>query len=159
DEIALAKSGSPADSQFIQLKDINNEPFPSFDAPYKFMVFDGSGAPLDQETLSNSGGTQLNNWTVATSHAITAFGGSSDETLTMSLPVDAGQVCYTATSADTKYSCVAWGCVASPVNGALNFPAPPDGTSLSRQSGSTFNYSTPTPGAVNLAGTPATPCS
>ncbi len=72
----------------------------------------------------------------ATTAAQTSFDTGADRSIVPALPVDAGQVCFTSSA--TRYDCVRWGTIATPVHdffGASDdstVAAPASGTALAR---------------------------
>jgi hypothetical protein len=157
DEVMLS-SGGDSNARFVELNDSVDEPFP--DPPYRVVVYDTNGARTGAHTIAAQLGNRDNTkpFLIATAAADAALGSTRDETLAVALP-SPGQACFTAGDSERKISCVAWGCVASPLAEATRVPAPPDGQSVQRQGESaTFHLAAPTPKAANSAGTTAAAC-
>ena len=161
-EIAVSDNGSGT-QQFIELKDSSNEPFPF--PPYKVVVYDEGGAELGEQTLSASTvGTADETqeillasfaWQTANSPP------AATETLTVTLPQTAGQVCFTRGAAETRIDCMTYGCIASErqsESGGANGAIPPDSQSAQRDQFDVVTLGTPTPKAANTFGTPANAC-
>ena len=161
-EVMLSTGGN-ANAQFVELVDISDEPFPNDFAPYKLVVFDGAGVKVGAHQITTATLQGRNNtvpFLISTAAADSALASAGDEVLDVALP-SPGQACFTNGAAESKVSCVAWGCVATPVGGATNFQAPADGQSLQRQgaASSTFHVAAPTAKTANVAGTAAGACS
>ncbi|MEA2398209.1 MAG: type secretion system secreted protein VgrG [Thermoleophilaceae bacterium] len=159
---AMLSTGGNASAQFVELLDSSDEPFPTGSGPYKVVVYDAGGTRLGAHTIGTSllqGRDNTQPLLISTAAADTALGVTGDETLDVTLP-PTGQLCYTAGSSETQYSCVAWGCVTTAVGSATRVPAPPDGKSVQRQGigSSTFQLAQPTPKAQNASGTAAEAC-
>ena len=143
------------DDRFVELLDPADETFPTPQAPYKLVVFDGAGAkvgaqPIPEALLQGRDNTQP--------LLLSDTGG--DVPLSVTLP-SPGQACFTKGAGEQKVSCVSWGCVATTVSGgSTRIPAPGPGQSSQRQGvGSTvFHLAAPTPKATNIAGATADPC-
>lgn len=142
----MLSSGGNATAQFVELVDPVDEPFPAALQPYRLVVFDGNGARLGGQDLSNLAAVDAAEPYLIASDAA-GLGAARDAPLAMSLPQGAGQVCFTRQAAEVKVNCVSYGCPASR-------PAPADGQSLQRTSAG-FSLGSPTPNAPNAAGTPA----
>jgi hypothetical protein len=159
-EVMLSTGGN-ANAQFVELIDPSDEPFPSSTGPYKIVVYDAGGAKLGAHTISTAllqGRDNTQPLLISTAAADAALGVVGDEQLDVALPAT-GQLCYTAGSSESAIDCVAWGCIATPAASPLTrVPVPPDGQSVQRQSGSTFQLAQPTPKAQNAAGSSAEPC-
>jgi hypothetical protein len=166
-EIAVSQ-GADATRQFVELQDSSNEGFPS--PPYKLVVYDEDGVELGEQTLANTTVGATPNETNPILLASAAWSGANptptaNEALTVTLPQDAGQVCFTRGPAETRIDCMTYGCIASELNsesGGANGAAPPDGKSAQRQASNTVTLDTPTPKAANetdgeLAGACPTP--
>lgn len=144
-EVMLSNQGSTT-SQFIELEDPFNEPFPN--APYSLQLFDAAGASLGSVALTIPANTRR--LLIATAAAATQFSVTAQATLTVTLPPN-GQACFNNLSAHIH--CLAWGTVTSNViglSGNDTVVAPPDGMSIQRV-GTSYNLDTPSPGAVNTA--------
>jgi hypothetical protein len=150
-------------AQFVELLDPADEPFPTEQGPYKVVVFDGAGARVGAHTVGTpllQGRDNTKPLLVSTSAADAAYGVTGDEVLSVALP-DPGQVCFTKGAGESKLNCVSWGCITGQVSAAsTRIPSPPAGSSTQRQGigSTTFHVATPTPKAVNGAGTLADAC-
>jgi hypothetical protein len=152
-------------AQFVEMFDGAGEPFPALEGPYKLVVFDAAGTRLGAQTLDPtklagaSNSVPARPYLISTAASDAAFPGHpGDETLTVPLPTDAGQACYTAGSGETRYSCIAWGCAAhakDSVNGSPKGATPPTGQSLQLQGSGSVQSATPTPKQANTAGASA----
>jgi hypothetical protein len=161
-EVMLSTGGNSG-AQFVELLDPSDEPFPSSSGPYKIVVYDAAGTRLGAHTISTAllqGRDNTQPLLISTAAADAALGVTGDEVLDVALP-SAGQLCYTAGTPEGRFSCVGWGCIATPVDSSVErVPAPPDGQSVQRQgvSSSAFQLAQPTPKAANVAGSAGTPC-
>jgi hypothetical protein len=154
-EVLVSKDNDTA-IQYVELEDPVQEPFPS--NPYAVEIYDGAGTRLGQPVqLTIDPNTQR--ILVGTAAADTAFGTTRDATLPATLPAD-GQACFVRPGSNTKIMCLAWGCVqvriVAPV--MLRAPSPPNDQSVQVQGNGTYQLGTPTPDAVNVAGTMAANC-
>ena len=105
-EIGLSVGGQ----QFAELFDPGSEPFPS--PPYKLVVYNGAGAKQGDQVLKAD---------VISPNPVTGrpmllaaapVGGQSpDATLSVGLPTDAGQACFTRGMAETPIFCLRWGTI------------------------------------------------
>jgi len=160
-EVLLAGSGGDAGVQFVELLDKGGteEAFTPVFAPYKLVVYDGAGKQLAEQTLDPNGlraaasaGTE---YLLSTAAADSAFGVKGDEKLTVTLPADAGQVCFQGSPGNV--SCMSYGSITKPAalssqgTGAVHGPVPAAGLSDQRQSDDTVKATTPTPKAANRA--------
>jgi hypothetical protein len=158
----MLSTGGNAGAQFVELIDPSDEPFPSGSGPYKVVVYDASGVKLGAHTISTAllqGRDNTQPLLISTPAADAALGVTGDEALDVALP-STGQLCYTTGSSESMIACVAWGCIATPVESAVRVPAPPDAESVQRQgvNASVFQLGQPTPKAQNVAGSTAEPC-
>lgn len=153
DEFAL-------DQDFVELRKSGGteippeDQFPDESAPYRIVAYDGDGARIGGHTISPSLLRNQFRMLFSDTH------GAANDTLGIDLPA-VGQLCFTQGAGELPVTCVAWGCIASPVQaGITRVAAPPGGLSQQRQgSGSeVFHVAAPTPGAENIAGTEQEPC-
>lgn len=150
----LTSNGGDGAQQFVELQD-PAEPFPDLDAPYKLKVFDAAGAVVGAQTLSAAmlrTVAALRPILISTAAYDAAAGTSGDAVLTVSLPSDAGQACFTARSSDIRVHCMSWGTIATPLSGSggrTAGAAPGDGQSLQTQCDGTAALAPPTPAASN----------
>ncbi|MEA2374074.1 MAG: hypothetical protein QOD53_537 [Thermoleophilaceae bacterium] len=170
-EVVLASSGGDLSAQFLELYDQGGmeESFTPAFAPYGLSVYDAAGKPLpgDSQTLDATGlrnaAAADKQYLVSTPAADTAFGVTGDEKLTVSLPLSAGQACYTGMGG-TPFSCVTWGCITHAVStnsmgtGSAAGAVPPNGMSAQRQADDAIQIAAPTPKAPNRAGTSPAVC-
>jgi plastocyanin len=173
DEVLLAgPTGNSA--QYVELFDQggSSETFPPFAEPYGLAIFDAAGHPVGSQALDaskmNSARAAGRPYLVSTPAADASFTVSGDQPLTVPLPASAGQACYTATTGNTPYSCLTWGCISHAVDasagtGSVSGATPAAGESAQRQpDGSaqpdSVQLAAPTPKAVNSAGRSAAAC-
>ncbi len=166
-EVLLSHAGS-AYNQYIELLNLRDDNFSPAAAPYKFVVYDGEGAEIGEQTVPTD---SLRNRDDSKPYLAASPTTLSDSELGIEgydtpfytyMPVSEGQLCFTATAADLKVDCVSWGCVASPVSAGTNpIPVASGGKSSQRQGlgGAVFELAEPTPGATNLSGEAQESCS
>lgn len=146
-----------AGEQFVELRDSSDETFPTANAPYRIVVYDGAGARLGAHTISTALLQGRDN-TQPLLLGTDGLAGLRHEELAVTLPA-VGQACFTHGSAENRLSCVAWGCTASPLSGGARVAAPGAGKSASRQgSGDAWHVASPTPLASNAAGESGEAC-
>jgi hypothetical protein len=160
-EIAVSQGGDST-RQFVELQDSSNEPFPS--PPYKLISYDAAGNEVGDQTVSTLVGPPDEtspillasvNWQVENpSPAV-------NQSLTITLPQGAGQVCFTRGAEETPIDCMTYGCITSELSsesGGANGAVPPDGQSAQRDQFDVVTLGTPTPKAANTSGTPTVAC-
>lgn len=143
-EVLLSNNGSTT-SQFVELEDSVQEPFPS--PPYSIELFDAAGQSQGSQTITVPANTQR--LLIATAQAQTDFGVTADAILTLTLPTN-GQLCFKR-GASALIHCLRWGTITTPVpaqSGTNPGASPGDGMSLQR-SGNAYCVNTPTPDAAN----------
>jgi hypothetical protein len=161
-EIAVSQ-GSDSTRQFLELEDDGNEPFPA--PPYKVVVFEDDGDELGEQTLSapTIAAAATGQPVLLASAAWQTANPTPDETetLTVTLPQGAGQVCFTRGDTEQRIDCMTYGCIASErtsESGGANGAVPPDGQSAQRDQFDVVTLGAPTPKAANTAGTAAPAC-
>ena len=169
-EVMLGKDGNP-DVQFVELLDSADQSFSPDDGPYGLKVFNAGGTQIAQHnfppTFLPGKDTSLP-ILISNQAADTALGKTGDlhTDLPLSLPADAGRVCFTAKGGGDEVSCVAYGCYAQRDLANTNYtPVPPGGQSVQRQgiqafdpNSGVFRIANPTPKATNVPGTVGTNC-
>jgi Tol biopolymer transport system component len=158
-EVMLSHGGN-ADAQFVELLDSADETFPSADGPYGLGVYDASYNKVAQHNfpsdfLSSKDTTQP--ILISNPAADAALGVTADRhtDLPLSLPTNAGRVCFTAKNGAEVVSCVAYGCVATPLpQNTDHASVAPSGQSIQRQGvgSATWQIANPTPKALNVSG-------
>jgi hypothetical protein len=160
----MTRHGGSADAQFVELLGAADHPFPAADGPYGIRVLDAGDTAIAEHTFPPEflpGKDTSKELLFATEAAETALGTSSDYDfgVPLSLPSEAGRVCFTAKGAEV--SCVAYGCVASQALPKTDYaPAPPDGRSIQRQgiTATVWQVGSPTPKLPNAPGAAAQNC-
>jgi hypothetical protein len=159
----MLSSGGDSTAQFVEFSD-PAEDFPCIglgDPPYHLVVYGSNGSKTDSQDLSCGAPLQAlfavdNRMYVATGTAP----GPADVPLSVVLPTAAGAVCFTSGATESnKVSCASWGCPTGFSGASSSTQIPADGQSLQRQGNGTLNTASPTPNAVNTAGTATTGCS
>jgi hypothetical protein len=132
-EIFLATGSGDDATQFVELRDVFDEPFP--EEIYNLGIYNPAGELLGTVPIDPPPGTVY--YLVATSAAEAMFQVKADAALTKTLPPE-GQVCFEVVEDGENeiISCLAYGCVDDQVEAEFaNFTsmAPFDGQSASRQ--------------------------
>jgi hypothetical protein len=171
-EVMLASSSGDTAAQFVELLDTGGteEQFTPVFAPYQLKVYDAAGKLLGQQTLDPNGlraaAQTGSEYLISTAAADNAFGVTGNERLTVSLPADAGQICFAGSPGEV--SCMSYGTISKPVQtnsqgtgtGTVHGPVPGAGLSDQRQPDNTVKAATPTPKAKNrsdVGGQPGSP--
>ena len=150
DELALAPDA------FVELlkSGSGQDEFPADQGPYKLAVYDGDARKVGEHVIAP---------TLLRTQARPLFSDThprADEPLEVDLP-PVGQLCFTQGAGELRVSCVAWGCIATPVDpAAVRVAAPGAEVSQQRQGDApdVFHLAPPTPKDVNVAGTTAPAC-
>lgn len=150
DELALTPDS------FVELlkSGEGQDEFPDEQGPYKIVVYDGDGDEIGEHVIT----TEL-----LRGQARPLFSDThpdADEPLEVALPA-VGQMCFTQGAGELLVDCVAWGCIATPVQQDIAEVAPP-GANLSQQrqgdNPEVFHLASPTPKDVNISGTTPEAC-
>jgi hypothetical protein len=146
-EVGLSVEGGA----FVELLDVNGEPFPSLS--YKLAVY-GPGGAMVGETPIDKSAIAGKRTPVLVSSQPTVGGQPRDIALTVALPAD-GQACFESNL--QKIHCLAWGNVPTKLSGygasTDSGPAPPTGRSLARCPSAAL-VGAPSPRAANPCVTP-----
>ena len=130
------------------------EEFPDDQGPYKLVVYDGDGDEVGEHVIAPELLRAQTRPLFSDTHP------QKDEPLEVALPA-VGQMCFTQGVGEVKVDCVAWGCIATPVQQDITRVAAP-GADLSEQrqgdAPEVFNLASPTPKEVNVAGTTPPAC-
>jgi hypothetical protein len=149
-EVGLSVEGGA----FVELLDVNGEPFPSLS--YKLAVY-GPGGAMVGETPIDKSAIVGKRTPVLVSSQPTVGGQSRDIALTVALPAD-GQACFESNI--QKIHCLAWGNVPTKLSGygapTDSGPAPPAGQSLARCPSAAL-VGAPSPRALNPCVSPTPP--
>jgi len=130
------------------------EEFPTDQGPYKLVVYDAAGDEVGEHVIA----PELLRAQVRPLFSDTLP--EKDEPLEVALPA-VGQMCFTQGADGLKVDCVAWGCIATPVQQDITTVAAPDADLSEQRRGDApevFNVAVPTPKEVNVAGTEPEAC-
>jgi uncharacterized membrane protein YgcG len=142
-EIGLSVGGQ----QFVELFDPATEPFPS--PPYKLVVYNSAGAEQGEQVIKSDAISPNPVTGRPMLLAAAPVGGQTpDATLSVALPTDAGQACFTRGMAEAPIFCLRWGTIAMPIGAGASGPTPGAEQSLQRCPTAAV-VSAPTPKAEN----------
>ena len=130
------------------------EEFPDDQGPYKLVVYDGDGDEVGEHMIAPELLRAQTRPLFSDTHP------QKDEPLEVALPA-VGQMCFTQGVGELKVDCVAWGCIATPVQQDITKVAAPDADLSEQRRGDApevFNVASPTPKEVNIAGTAPPAC-
>ncbi len=111
DEFAL-------DQDFVELRKTGGteippeDQFPDESAPYRIVAYDGDGARIGGHTITPALLRNQFRLLFSDTHV------NANDTLGIDLPA-IGQLCFTQGAVEYPVNCVAWGCIASPVQAGI----------------------------------------